>query len=148
MKRRGAAIGVVLVVLTLIGGLRLVETRQKLTIPVTYGKYMTHKLTYFTNRSRTNHGVRAIHRDASLDADARVEAYHIEAINNLIHSSSGHCAYWGENIGITDGNMLGLEQAFMASPEHRANILNRNFTKFGVAVVESRYKWAAVEFCK
>lgn len=38
---------------------------------------------------------------------------------------SWHC--WGENIGVTGGSIADLEKAFMASPDHRANILNSCF---------------------
>ena len=34
---------------------------------------------------------------------------------------------WGENVGVTGGTIGGIEQAFMKSPHHRANILNRRF---------------------
>jgi uncharacterized protein YkwD len=38
---------------------------------------------------------------------------------------SWHC--WGENIAVTGGTISDVEKAFMASPEHRANILNGCF---------------------
>ncbi|MFL5790704.1 MAG: CAP domain-containing protein [Actinomycetota bacterium] len=36
-----------------------------------------------------------------------------------------HC--WGENIAVSGGTIGDVEKAFMASPEHRANILNSCF---------------------
>ena len=32
---------------------------------------------------------------------------------------------WGENVGYTPQDVASLQQAFMDSPPHRANILNR-----------------------
>jgi uncharacterized protein YkwD len=34
---------------------------------------------------------------------------------------------WGENVGVTGGTIGDLQQAFMDSPPHRANILNKEF---------------------
>ena len=55
--------------------------------------------------------------------------------DKLVHTSdpakaylqgmSWHC--WGENIAVSGGTVADVENAFMASPEHRANILNSCF---------------------
>jgi uncharacterized protein YkwD len=52
--------------------------------------------------------------------------------DKLVHTSDPAAAYlkgmswhcWGENIAVSGGTIADVEKAFMASPEHRANILN------------------------
>ena len=39
---------------------------------------------------------------------------------------------WGENVGVTGGTIGGLQAAFMDSPTHRSNILNRRFHRVAV----------------
>jgi uncharacterized protein YkwD len=46
---------------------------------------------------------------------------------------SWHC--WGENIAVTGGTIGDVEKAFMASPEHRANILNSCFKHVAIGAV-------------
>jgi uncharacterized protein YkwD len=41
--------------------------------------------------------------------------------------------YAGENLAI-NGSIAAAEQAFMGSPPHRANILNRHFSQIGIGV--------------
>jgi uncharacterized protein YkwD len=43
---------------------------------------------------------------------------------------------WGENVGKTTGDLPAQQVAFMQSPEHRHNILDRRFHKVGVGVVQ------------
>ncbi len=44
--------------------------------------------------------------------------------------------YAGENLAINN-SVSGAEQAFMNSPEHRANILNQHYTTVGVGVINA-----------
>ncbi|HEX3301009.1 MAG TPA: CAP domain-containing protein [Actinomycetota bacterium] len=56
-----------------------------------------------------------------------------------------HC--WGENIAVSGGTVADVEKAFMASPEHRANILNSCFKH--VAIGATRVNgalWVTVFF--
>jgi uncharacterized protein YkwD len=58
---------------------------------------------------------------------------------------SWHC--WGENIAVSGGTVADVEKAFMASPEHRANILNSCFKH--VAIGATRVNgalWVTVFF--
>ena len=42
---------------------------------------------------------------------------------------------WGENVGYTPQDVASLQQAFMDSPPHRENILNRAFTHVAIGSV-------------
>lgn len=71
---------------------------------------------------------------------------HVDAMmgeNKLFHANSDdllsdimkatpNANYWGENIGVGPSQRA-IFKAFMNSPAHRDNILNRHFTKIGIA---------------
>lgn len=49
-------------------------------------------------------------------------------------------AYVGENLAIDFSTNRGVIKAWLASPSHRKNLLNKNFSEIGVAVVEGKFK--------
>jgi uncharacterized protein YkwD len=55
---------------------------------------------------------------------------------------------WGENVGITTGSVSDLQQAFMQSPGHRANILNQGFRRVALGTYrdDDGYLWVTVFF--
>ena len=68
------------------------------------------------------------------------------AHNPKLASSVSNWRYLGENVGV-GYSVSSLEAAFYASPHHRANMLDRDFTQIGVAVVVVNGKmWVAEEF--
>ena len=44
--------------------------------------------------------------------------------------------YAGENLAFNE-SVYAAQQAFMHSPEHKANILNANYTQVGLGIVEA-----------
>lgn len=60
-------------------------------------------------------------------------------------------SWFGENLAVsTDAEAAEIVQAWMASPAHRANILNRHYTKMGIACtkgLDGYYYWAQVMIC-
>lgn len=60
-------------------------------------------------------------------------------------------SWFGENLAVsTDAEAAEIVQAWMASPAHRANILNRHYTKMGIACTKGSdgyYYWAQVLTC-
>ncbi|MGC5168018.1 CAP domain-containing protein [Luteimicrobium sp. DT211] len=91
------------------------------------------------NGARASAGLGALSYDGSLAGVAQAWANHMAAADQLAHNPStpalirGGWSAWGENVGFTTtGSASTLHQAFMASSEHRANILNRSFTSVGV----------------
>jgi len=58
--------------------------------------------------------------------------FHTYNLGGVLRSFSWWLA--GENVGMGPGLAV-LQQAFMNSPEHRANILDSRFHRFGVGVV-------------
>jgi uncharacterized protein YkwD len=77
------------------------------------------------------------------------------ANNKLEHTSNPAAAYlkgvswhcWGENIAVSGGTVADVEKAFMASPEHRANILNSCFKHVAIGATRvNGVLWVTVFF--
>jgi uncharacterized protein YkwD len=58
-----------------------------------------------------------------------------------------HWSTWGENVGYTAGSVDDMQQAFMDSPPHKANILNGAFRHVAIGAVRvDGYLWVTVFF--
>jgi uncharacterized protein YkwD len=108
-----------------------------------------------TNASRSNNGMRHLQLDWKLSRVARHHALAMARAHHLVHTTRigryldgvGRWSAWGENIGWTTGSMHLLQQAFMASPDHRANILSPTFHHVAVgAVMFHRQLWVSLFF--
>jgi uncharacterized protein YkwD len=89
------------------------------------------------NRDRAAHGVRALKVTNALAPAAQTHAQAMANADTLYHSElrlgRGECSM-GENVGY-GSSISQVEGAFMASPPHRANILNGSFNLVGIGVV-------------
>lgn len=105
------------------------------------------KLLHLTNHARIVRGLHALTPGWRLTVAARQQARAIGTSDSLFHSH-GACSYWGENVGVTSAGPWALHQAFMHSPLHRANILDRRFRRIGIGAFRiDGALWVAVEFC-
>jgi uncharacterized protein YkwD len=103
----------------------------------------------WANGERRWNGVDPIPIDGDLSAQAQLQADRMAACGCLYHSPSGEFGWWlnrgwrslGENVGATTGQgifaLFGVHLAFIASPGHRANMLNPSHDAIGVAVRSS-----------
>jgi hypothetical protein len=110
-----------------------------------------------TNASRTSDGLPALAVNASLTAVAQAWANQLAAANVLSHNPAlrGQVSDWsvlGENVGMA-GDVPTVQAAFMASPPHKANILDPRYTQMGVGSATSIYPscgckvlWVVVDF--
>ncbi len=55
-------------------------------------------------------------------------------------------AYAGENLAVNFSDSQDVENAWMNSPGHRANILNGNFTQIGIATAQGTYQGHSAVF--
>lgn len=55
-------------------------------------------------------------------------------------------SYAGENLAVNFSDSEDVEQAWMDSPTHRANILNGKFTEIGIATAQGEYKGRKTTF--
>ena len=54
--------------------------------------------------------------------------------------------YAGENLAINFSDSLDVEHAWMASPEHKANIMNREFREVGFGMASGMYEGKPTTF--
>ena len=103
------------------------------------------------NHARTTNGRPALSRKYDLTLVARAQAWRMARSRTLYHNPNLRTAVtnwrWvGENVGYAP-TILAVHRAFMASPGHRANILDRDYTQVGVGVVYSGGRvWVAEVF--
>jgi len=94
-----------------------------------------------TNQERAQRGSSTLQVASDLVAVARHHSQAMAAQSRLYHNPNvgNEVQGWqllGENVGTGPGAPQ-VEQAFMASPEHRSNILNPAFSEIGVTSLRS-----------
>jgi len=116
---------------------------------------LRHGMLVQTNQSRNDHSA---HRLRLNDAMSRKALRHSRQMANrgsIFHTTDPSHFYlrgirwttWGENVGVTTGSVEDMEQAFMDSPPHKANILNGAFKRVAIGAVErDGYLWVTVFF--
>lgn len=117
----------------------------------------------FTNTQRTSLGIPALEENEKLNTAAREKVKDMflrqyfahtsptgKVAGDLVKDSGYEYIMVGENLAL--GNFKNdevLVQAWMDSPGHRANILDKRFTQIGVAVEKGTYEgkttWLAVQ---
>jgi len=116
------------------------------------------ELLELANRDRRESGAPPLRVDESLTAAARAHAQLMVANAQLEHQFSGEPSLRqriahvsalrldraGENIAY-DSSPAGAEQAFMHSPPHRRNLLDRGFNVAGIAAIRSHGRLYVVQ---
>lgn len=103
------------------------------------------------NTERRNRGLTQLSTNGDLVTGARAQADAIRDAGRLYHNPDlgSVTSGWrklGENVGY-GGTVAALHAAFMASPGHRANILDPAYTHVGIGVVvEGSTVWVAEVF--
>jgi hypothetical protein len=110
-----------------------------------------------TNTARVSAGLAPLTVNAQLNAVAQAWANKLAAAGTLSHNPAvrTQVTNWtvlGENVGMA-GDVPTVQNAFMHSPEHKANILDPRFTQMGVGSATSIYPscgcpvlWVVVDF--
>lgn len=98
----------------------------------------TDDLSSMTNRDRQTQGRQPLVSVAELGSFAQRRAEEMARARKLWHTENlgGHISNWrrlGENVGKGPG-LADIQRSFMASADHRDNILLREFSEFGVGV--------------
>jgi len=107
----------------------------------------------YINAARTNHSRAALRFSDGLSSLARRHSQTMASQDRLYHNP--YLAQWmanwswrilGENVGVGP-TVYGLHVAFMNSPPHKANIMDRRFRNVGVGIVSSNGRiWVTVIF--
>lgn len=105
------------------------------------------------NKSRSSAGRASLTLSGTLSTYARKHSATMMSKNTIFHNSS--LARWmsgfdwrilGENVGMGP-SITSLHRAFMASPGHRSNNLDKRFKKVGVGVTSKNGRlWVTVIF--
>lgn len=97
------------------------------------------RLVAMINHARVRHGLAPLHLRAGLVRYARRHSRSMAAQGDLFHTAnfSVICCWSmvGENIGY-NSTVRRMHRAFMASPGHRANVLERRYRQVGVGIVK------------
>jgi uncharacterized protein YkwD len=97
-----------------------------------------------TNQSRGRFDVPNLRLNRELSVIARHHSMAMARRGELFHTTSGEAAahlqgvdwhIWGENVGYTPQDVTSIQEAFMGSPPHRSNILNRGFRQVAIGTV-------------
>jgi uncharacterized protein YkwD len=109
-----------------------------------------------TNFTRLNHDVRRVNIHDRMSWKAKQHSIRMAERGTLSHVANPASYYlrgvdwstWGENVGVTGGTVWDVQQAFMGSPPHRANILNNRFRRVAVGAYRdaSGLLWVTVFF--
>jgi uncharacterized protein YkwD len=111
-----------------------------------------------TNNSRLNNGVRKVDIHYTISKLARRHSIAMANRGYIFHTSKSviegtylkgvRWSYWGENVGVTGGTIAGIQDAFMHSPDHRSNILNRGFRRVALGTYRDAegFLWVTVFF--
>ncbi len=105
-----------------------------------------------TNAERSAHSLSLLRIDPLLTQAAQAKADDMAAKGYFSHVSLDGITPWhwisqagydfetaGENLAIDFFDSADVEAAWMASPTHRANIMNAGFTEIGIATAEGVY---------
>ncbi|SEH27161.1 CAP domain-containing protein [Selenomonas sp. KH1T6] len=109
---------------------------------------------YYVNVERAAAGLRPVELDSSMNSGAAVRAQ--EAQVNFAHQRpdgsdvksvvNKDCGWFGENLAVSQANdAQRIVKAWMGSPTHRANILNRHYAYIGVDCqrgADGHYYWS------
>ncbi len=108
---------------------------------------------HLVNHSRTSHGLHALKLHFAVSSFAWHHSRRMVRRHSVYHSADvlGEvrkygATYWGENVGMA-GTLTRIEQLFMASPEHRANILKPIYRRIGIGTIRANGRvWVTLDF--
>jgi len=110
-------------------------------------------LVTLTNDDRSSAGLNQLTTNPVLEDAARMKAEHMAENEYFAHVSPDGLDPWywfyragyqfvdaGENLAVNFSDSDDVNQAWLDSPGHRANIMNGKFTEIGIAAVSGTYK--------
>ncbi len=106
-----------------------------------------------TNDVRVSNNEQSLTRNTILDDAARLKAEDMARFGYFAHNSPTGITPWnwfnkagyvftyaGENLALDFSESVDVENAWLNSPTHKANILNSHFTEIGIATAEGLYQ--------
>ena len=150
-QRRGRAssfaVGSLLVLALLASGVATDHTRAAASTD------SVRQMLSLTNEDRSQHDRRALQLNARISRYAERHSHAMAAAGELFHTPNLadrlqglDWSLGGENVGV-GASLADLQDAFMASPPHRRNILERRFDHAAIGIVQSDGSfWVTVIF--
>jgi uncharacterized protein YkwD len=112
-----------------------------------------------TNSARISNSQKVLTRNPTLDKVAKMKAEDMARLGYFAHNSPTGVTPWhwfdeagysfkyaGENLAINFTESADVENAWLASPTHKANILNSHFTEIGIATIDAVYQGIPTTF--
>lgn len=106
-----------------------------------------------TNSTRSNEKLGQLRTNPVLERAAQLKADDMAANGYFAHNSPDGKTPWywfeqvgynyaaaGENLAVNFTDSKDVTEAWLASPTHRANIMNANYTEIGIATAKGKYK--------
>jgi hypothetical protein len=116
------------------------------------GDIVVSALTDGTNSARVTNGMPSLEVNPLLTEAAQEKANDMAANGYFAHTSPAGLTPWhwfenvgydftyaGENLAVDFSDSQDVITAWLNSPEHRANIMNQNFTQIGIAIATGTY---------
>jgi uncharacterized protein YkwD len=114
------------------------------------------RMYHATNNSRLNNGVHRVDIHWTMSRLARRHSIAMANKGYIFHTANPSAFYldgvnwstWGENVGATTSTISSIQNAFMQSSGHRANILNQRFRRVAVGTYrdDTGMLWVTVFF--
>ena len=136
---RWRAVVFVLAVMLVAEGVFVLSTQYLIPRSKLFGVMLVNALVDGTNQSRAANSLGALHENALLDQAAQEKANDMAKNGYFAHTSPAGVTPWhwfedvgynfsyaGENLAVNFTDSQDVTNAWMNSPEHRANILNAN----------------------
>lgn len=106
-----------------------------------------------TNDARLSNNQKILARNSTLDSAANLKAEDMAENGYFAHTSPSGITPWhwfskagyafvyaGENLAIDFTESVDVENAWLASPTHKANIMSDKFTEIGIATIDGMYQ--------
>lgn len=153
------AICAVLFVAVLVEGAYLLTTKVSFDNNNLLASIVPSALIALTNADRAEVGIAELKENATLAAAAQLKADDMAAKGYFAHvtpdgkqpwhwlDQAGYSyTYAGENLAVNFDDSRDVEEAWVNSPTHYANIVKRQYTEIGIATARGTYKGEEVTF--
>lgn len=154
-----AGVGSVILVLLLVQAAYFVQTRIVFKETDFLASVLPGVLATLTNKDRADNGIAALVEDANLSRAAQMKADDMAAKGYFSHvdpegrqpwywfDKAGYdYTYAGENLAVNFTDSEDVEEAWMNSPAHHANIVKAQYTRIGIGVAQGTYQGKETTF--
>lgn len=153
------SLGVVVIGLVILQGIYLAQTKFVFEQTDFLAAVLPAVLTGLANEDRAQQGLPILTHDERLTQAAQLAANDMAEKGYFAHYSPDGVSPWhwldqvdyqyifaGQNLAVNFTDSKDVEEAWLNSPTHRANIMKREYTRIGIAVAEGQYQGERATF--